>query len=102
MFPPEMHAKLCVVVQVAGHASTRVLANVAARPPPVVQPCTYQYVGCTNQLTEMIPIDRAIREFGVFIAAAKSHDILILNPSDMRPAPMTTDFVFKLVSNRAR
>ena len=52
-----------------------------------------------NQLAEMVPVDRIIAQWREYLAAARSHRVFILNPSDLRPVPLTTDFVLKMAWN---
>ena len=49
-----------------------------------------------NQLAEMVPVDRIIAQWRGFLGAARAHKVFILNPSDLRPVPLTTDFVLRM------
>jgi len=50
--------------------------------------------GGANQLSEMVPPSRISRELGRFVRAGATN-FLLVNVSDIRPVPMTTDFVMR-------
>jgi len=52
--------------------------------------------GRANQLTEMVPVERAYSELGRYIKAGATH-YLLLNTSDIRPVTMTTKAVMDAV-----
>lgn len=58
---------------------------------------TAMYNGAANQLTEMIPADRIFAQISQFIQYANTTTFFIDNLSDLRPALMTTDAVFRMI-----
>jgi len=58
---------------------------------------TAMYNGNANQLSEMIPADRIFAQIAAFIQYANTTTYFIDNLSDLRPALMTTDAVFRMI-----
>jgi hypothetical protein len=57
----------------------------------------YNYAG--NQLSEMVPVDRVFQQMTTFYQKAKGLFAAVLNLSDMRPVPLSSDAWMKFVWN---
>ena len=58
---------------------------------------TAMYNGGANQLTEMVPVDRIVSQMLNFTRSAKATKHAVINLSDLRPVPMTTQAWAQLV-----
>jgi hypothetical protein len=56
--------------------------------------------GRSNQLSEMVPPSRIAHEVGRFVKAGAT-EFYLVNVSDVRPVPLSTDFAMKMVWNAA-
>ncbi|XP_065193589.1 uncharacterized protein LOC135824804 [Sycon ciliatum] len=53
------------------------------------------YNGNANQLTEMVPPSRHFDQLGTFVQKGRRTKYIILNTSDLRPVPLTTEAVMR-------
>ena len=91
-----VHAQVMIIFTDAGSGYVRASPSLAAKYSSGLYFHTAYYNNAANQLTEMVPADRMIAQWTAFNNASARHTLMVNNPSDLRPVPMTTDLVFKL------